>query len=446
MENKTNIFENWADAQTKLFENWSKTSQDFQKNFSGNNPFEKGSEMLNDWMQKGRESFNSFTGQGSENGNPSADQFKQYFTQWMEMQNKASEMWMDAGKKMSSMFTEGNNTNWFDQAKKYQEGYMNPFQNMFGMMNNNWNTNWNDGSAKTMTDAFAAMQKGADSYMKFYELWQPVMTAMQDNTPKSMDELRNMMDPKRFKEFMDKMFNFDAIKPMNEYMNQYGQQMAQAWEQGQKMFPAMQQWSEAMKNGMPQGNLFIQDSFRQMYAEYQKSVSPFFRLTQQGKQKEMSDLTEDTFEKYAEAANKLTALQQMIYMGGAKALEQMLATTVEKAKEGVQYKDTTELYNDWINMSGQTFESLFATEDFSKLQGELVALDVQIRGNMEKQMEMMLAPYPVVLRSQLDEVIKSNYDLKKRVHELEKQLNSTIAVEENADVTASKTATTRKKA
>jgi len=129
---------------------------------------------------------------------------------------------------------------------------------------------------------------------------------------------------------------------------------------------------------------------------------------------------------YTASANKLANLQYLVYTTGAKVNEQLMEDLANKAKDGKADTDFTAFYNNWISVNGKAFEDLFHTDEFSKLQGELVTLDAEIRTNTDKLMESALAPYPVALKSQLDEMYKTNYELKKQVYEMGKQLATLV--------------------
>ncbi|MFM8331320.1 MAG: poly(R)-hydroxyalkanoic acid synthase subunit PhaE, partial [Candidatus Methylumidiphilus sp.] len=64
---------------------------------------------------------------------------------------------------------------------------------------------------------------------------------------------------------------------------------------------------------------------------------------------------------------------------------------------------------------------LFQTEDFSRLQGELLDAGLTARTHYFKIMEMQLYDLPIALRSEMDDLYKTVYDLKKKVRALEQQ-------------------------
>jgi BMFP domain-containing protein YqiC len=85
---------------------------------------------------------------------------------------------------------------------------------------------------------------------------------------------------------------------------------------------------------------------------------------------------------------------------------------------------------------------LFAGNAFSKIQGDLLQIGLQIKTDLDKQMEHYLAPLPVVPRSEVDEMNATIKELKDRVQRLEKALEAKEAQAPQA--TAKKKTTTRK--
>ena len=77
--------------------------------------------------------------------------------------------------------------------------------------------------------------------------------------------------------------------------------------------------------------------------------------------------------------------------------------------------------NNFTNISALLSE-LFATEEFSKVKGEALNLSMDVKKQFEKQFENMFENYPVVFRSEVEELYKTIYDLKKTVKDLQNKL------------------------
>ena len=80
------------------------------------------------------------------------------------------------------------------------------------------------------------------------------------------------------------------------------------------------------------------------------------------------------------------------------------------------------LYQEWLNLSDKVYVELFDSEAYSKLMAEVSALQLKLRKDIELQTEKMLSGVPVATRSEMDELYKVIYELKKEVRQLEKML------------------------
>jgi hypothetical protein len=441
MENTKNFFENWAETQQKMLETWTEKTQEFQKNVFGSQPIAKGTEIYQDWLKKQQENLKTFTKGAEKTADNVASEannvFDNFFDQWKNVQEKTIEMWSGASNKMNEFvtaFTMGQQTGAvagtiMEQTKKYQEAWQNGLKTMTDAINMPMGGKIEEFASKTIHETMGAMQKGADNFKKLYELWSPVFKAAQSNVF-STEEYKKLMNPVMYKELMDKMFGFDALNPLKQGYDQY-MKTASTWYEnmGGKAKESYDSWKASMEefaNKLPQNQEMMSEMFKNFSTQLKSSVSPFFKLMPDSREKAQMMLMNELGDLYIASANKLANLQHIVYKQGAKVNEKILEAIAAKVKDGKPETDFTEFYNNWISENGKAFEDLFHTDEFSKLQGELVTLDAQIRSTSDKLMEHALAPYPVVLKSQLDELYKTNYELKKQVYEMSKQVASMV--------------------
>jgi polyhydroxyalkanoate synthase subunit PhaE len=458
METTKNLFENWAETQKKMFETWSHQAEEFQKNLLDGKAIEKGKEIYDDLLKKQQEGIKAFTKTatkvGESIGAAGINPFENFFGQWKNIQDKTAELWTDSTKKMNDFFSgitdnithDGHAGSVFENARKYQETWANALKSMTGAMKMPFEGTAADFTTSTAADAYKAMQKGTESFMKLFELWSPVFKAAQNNVF-STDQYKKIMNPVLYKELMDKLFNFDSLSPLKQSYDQfmstvnnwYGNLSGSAKENYESFKKSLDEFS----NTLPKNQEFFADIFKNINAQYKNSVSPFFKLMPESREKEQMMLVNELGDFYMDSANKMAKLQYLVYLQGVKVNEKILEDLSKKAENGTMYTDFTEFYNNWVKLNSKDFENMFRTDEFSKLQGELVTLDAQIRSTTDKLMEKWLEPYPVVLKSHLDEIYKTNYDLKKQVYELGKQLTALQkqALQKVTEVKTSKTTT-----
>jgi hypothetical protein len=111
-----------------------------------------------------------------------------------------------------------------------------------------------------------------------------------------------------------------------------------------------------------------------------------------------------------------------MYVAGIRAYEKVIATVADKVSKGDEFKKFDEFFDLWLDVSEKAYYALFQTQDFSKKQGELLEAQLNVRQHFFKFMELYLYDFPIALRSEMDDLYKTVYDLKKKVKSLEKQI------------------------
>lgn len=171
--------------------------------------------------------------------------------------------------------------------------------------------------------------------------------------------------------------------------------------------------------GHPEAFLKI---FHSLFKAFDSTAGRAFHVPPVGKDREKVELLLRGFDDLSVYVAKYTEYQHMMYTTGLVALEKVLARLAEKVQSGEEIKQFDEFFDIWIDVSEQAYFQLFHTEGFARLQAELLNAGLNVRKHHFKIMEMQLYDLPVVLRSEMDDLYKTVYDLKKKVKKLEKQL------------------------
>lgn len=416
----TNFFDTWLDTQKKMINNWVTTTQKMQSAIAGGQAMEKGSEIYNDWVKTQVDIVKGAADKTAEAGDSTPGN-QDFFTKWMDSQKEITLKWMNYNKDAMSSFLGGNasdaaarfQNNWMEAYNTWTKNFSNPFTKMMDTMTGN--------GAK---DAFGNMLNTTNSYFKMYEVWMPVYKAMTEKgfDPSKMSEL---FSAEKFKQVMDNTFSYMYPAPVKdafenagawfETLNNYSKQMSgQYFSQMQnfpKAFPAFFGDHDGLMN-----------AYSNMQAMYQRGVLPVFRMAAPGKEGELAQLVIDITDKYAIYVTKLNELQYIMYVTGQKVMEEMVTDTYADLSKGVEALPYNEFFQKWVEKSEKAFIDLFKTEEYSKLQGELIDLGIEVKSGFEKLMENMFSQYPVMLRSEADELNKTIYELKKKVRMLEQQL------------------------
>jgi hypothetical protein len=279
-----------------------------------------------------------------------------------------------------------------------------------------------DGNAMqdTMFKAFTS----TDAMQKLYELWQPVFLAMQNQ---SFNAGQSYVDPAKIKQMLDQLFNFDssAITQMQEQASQF----MTAYQKFSKP------WSDAVAANMgmmPQaaeGNpqaLF--NMFQNMSNVLNNNAGQLFNVPKVGKDREKSELLSRFIESLSLYAKCNAEYQQAMYKTGSSAMQQVVEKLVAKAQAGdTSGQDFNAFFELWIESNEKTFNKFFQTKEFSRLRDAMTSSGFAARKHYFALVELQLADLPIALRSEMDDLYKTIYELRKEVKNLKAQINASSA-------------------
>ncbi len=444
LDEQKNIFSKTTEKATATTdtakENVSKMNEFYQNWFNTQmNSAKQMWEMNQNWMK------NSTT--ASANTDPMS-QWNNMMNQWNAWTNNMTQSnnWMNQFNQMQSKMQNMNPFNQ-DTYKGATENFSNMFSQYNDLMNNtfaDWQKNFQSG---TIQDAYRNMVNSAEGFTRFSEMMAPVWKSIQEKNF-TADMFKKFADPAQYKEMMDKYFGFmpegtrQHFQNMTDMMNNAAKQMGQT---GMGGFQQMR----GMMNNMPGFN--ASETFANMLNAHNTfngmMNSAFAPLT---KMMTPNQYTKAISE-WNDISNRITVyniknaeLQYMIYTQGSKVMDKLAENIAGKIESGVEINSMMALYQEWLNISDKTFVSLFETEEYSKLMAEVSAMQLTIRKDVEKQMEKSMTGIPVATRSEMDEVYKTIYDLKKQVRQLEKMLE--IETEVSAETEEKPAAKKSKKA
>lgn len=472
-ENK-NFVETVLEAQQKMVDNMVETTKKATHNNAFvNDSIEKGKEFYKNWLEQQKKTFSGSADKVEQATNNAKEQMEKagtFYQNWLnnqvEMAKKAWEMNQSFVKQHTpsadNMFKFNPSemmSNWNNWFQNYQtaNNWMNLVQqyNPMQMMNNfNGQNDWtgvfgqyNDLLKQSFTqfsqnfqntnnkDAFSGMMNVTSGFTKFYEMWLPFWKSIQDKTFNA-EQFKKNFNFEAYKEVLNNYFGFNSDESRNylqqatEMMNQY---VKDATGQGRNFY---QQATETL-NGM---NPFAgQNMFSNMINMYQAmqqnldgAVAPFTKMATPNQFTKAASEWSSIIDKAAIYNIKNAELQYMVYQQGQKVVDALADNIMNKMENGVEINNIAALYQEWLNIGDQVYVSLFESDDYSQLMAEVSAMQLKIRKEMDQQAEKMLSGMPVATKSELDELYKTIYDLKKEVRQLEKMLE--VNVTEVAEV------------
>jgi len=337
------------------------------------------------------------------------DNTNEYFDAWMKLQTQAFSTLREQGERMSSFYKAAatTSTNPFD-------GWRDAAFKAFSASN--------DGSS--LKDTLANAFGGTNAVYKLFEIWQPMAQTMQ-NQPFNAGAFKAFMDTAKIKPVFDQLFNFD------------GSAILQMQEQGAQFVASLQKfstpWNEALASNMsalPQlaeGNpraLF--KMFQDMSQAFNNTAGRVFNSPQINKDYKTAELMSRFVERLSEYIACNIEFQQMTYKIGTEALHevmQKLAAKIQSGGKTAQEAQSFDVFFElWIEVNENAFNKFFMTDEFSHLCDALTDSGFAARKDYFALIETQLADFPIVLRSEMNDLYKTVYDLRQHVKRLESQM------------------------
>jgi len=294
--------------------------------------------------------------------------------------------------------------------------------------------------ANSMRDAFEEMMKtfskgagretlanifsSAETYMKLFEFWLPVYKSLQEKTfdPASY---KRLFDSAPYKEILDKVFDFVSPGAINEFYGQalkYLETITPMAQTFTKQFADLTQSGAKMYSGFLSGDLdAAAKTYENILETYRRGLSPMLKMPAMGKYREPIDLALNLLGKYPVLMAQYAKYQSLMHATGQKAMEKIIEQLARRMKENSAPPSYDEFFKIWAEVNEQAYNALFTAEELVTLQNELQNTGFAVKKDFQKLMELALANYPVVLRSEMDELYKIIHELKKKIHDLEKE-------------------------
>jgi hypothetical protein len=336
-----------------------------------------------------------------------------YFDSWMKTQQQAFTALRDQAVQMQSYFqntstaTDNPFTTWTKSAfQAFPMGV----------------------DANLAKDTFSKTLYGNDAMQKLYELWQPMLNAIRNKTI-DPNNYADLADPAKIKQLFDKLFSFD-LDTMNQLQKQTAQ-YADVYQQFGK--PWSDAWTNAAKSqssNFMQGN-FTQNDFQpealvlQMQAAYamlENTTGKLFSTPAVGKDREKMELMSKCAKAMSNFAASHIEYQQMMQITGQEAMQAVVKTLAEKIEAGEKFEKFDEFFALWIDINEKTFNKQFQTKAFSQKRNAMTEAGFNARKLYNEIVENELAGFPIARRSEMDEVYKLVYDLRKQVKNMESQI------------------------
>jgi hypothetical protein len=302
-------------------------------------------------------------------------------------------------------------------------------------MNDNPFANWSKtvfqafpigADANLAKDIFGKTLVGNDAMQKLFELWQPLLNAMRD---KSVDpaSYSALTDPAKIQALMNKLFQFDldGWTKMQQQATQYVELCKQY----------ARPWSDAAKNQtdhLMQGNFSANDFQPEMMTKrmeamvslFENTTGKIFGVPALGKDREKIEQLSNCAKAMSVFASNSLEYQKLMQATAMEANQELSKILVDKVAKGEKFEKFDDFFALWIDTNEKTFNKLFYTDAFSEKRNAMTDAGFNVRKLYNEIIEGQLVDLPIARRSEMDEVYKLIYDLRKQVKGLQAKLQA----------------------
>lgn len=428
---KTNnpFFDNLIETQTNVMNNWVDSTRKFQNAISNGNITTEGQAIYKEWFDKQTNLLG-----GMQAGIPNAfnadNKPEEFFKNWYNQQLNSVKQMTDFNQSMYNSFANyGKPANdYMNNFASMNSAWTNIYNSWISTLNKTYDTYTNNLNTTFNKDMFKNMFESNQVFLKVQEAFQPMMKAIQ-NQDFSAETWKKFYNTENYKNVTEQLFgNFFAGANMKDVYDNATKQVRDFFTQQNNLSKEYFQQIQAMPAEFPglfSGNFEkVKELYSQVNNVFGKTFEPVLKLANPGKEKEAVEAAITLMDKIAEYSIKQNELQYNLMQTTQKAFENIAKKYAEKYKD-VKPGETpamNEVYNEWIKVSESLLADLLATEEFSKIKAETISLGMDVKKQFEKQFENVFENYPVVFRSEVDELYKTIHDLKKTVKDLQNKL------------------------
>lgn len=154
---------------------------------------------------------------------------------------------------------------------------------------------------------------------------------------------------------------------------------------------------------------------------YEKEFRQFFRIPQLGLMRTYQEKLNTAVDAYNRFESTYAEFLRLLTLPFGHALAVLQDQMGEMAEKGELPEDTQIYYRMWIKILEGHFMTLFQTTEYNQILGKTVSSLAEFSTAKDAVLEDMLGALPVASRTELDDLAREVYELKKRIRRLEKR-------------------------
>lgn len=448
MKTTNPVIDTLVESQTQFVNNWMESAKKMQAAFTSGNIASEGQSLYKEYFDKQTNLFKNFQQNSAEMFNTQENNPQEFFKNWFNQQAKFAKQMADFNQSINSSFQ-----NFGKPAQDYMANFSqanNAFTNIYNAwmstLNSTFDTMSRQMNGNLNKDVFSNFMQGNQVFTKMIEVFQPMMDAMQKGQF-NMDSFKNYFTTEQLNNLTKQMFGgvYDQAAIKEVYDNGI-KQLHSFFASQNNLSKEYYSQMQNIANNFPHlfGNSSIsnmRDLYGHMSNVFGKTFEPLLKVVNPGKEKEQVEEMIALMDRIAEYTIKQAEMHSFLQNTTKNSVEKVAEKFVEKygkMNNVSEVPTAQELFSEWVKVNEQLFTELFASEEFSKVKAEALNLSLDVKKQFEKQFENNFGHFPVVFKSEVEDLSKTVYELKKQVKELQAKLNMQSNNLETAEESASK--------
>lgn len=433
MKTSNPVIDTLVETQTNFVNNWMDSAKKMQAAFTNGNIAHEGQSLYKEYFDKQMDVLNNIQKSGSAMFGQKENNPQDFFKNWFNQQAAYAKQMADFNQSINNSYA-----NFGKPAQDYMANFSqsnNAFTNIYNSWLNTLNSSY-DAMTKNMNgafnkDVFTNFVQGSQVYSKMQEFFQPMVNMMQKGQF-NMDAFKNQFTAESYANLSKQMFGSfynesamkdaydNSIKQLQDFFanqNNLGKEYYEQMQNVSKNFPQLFNGSTAET---------MKGFYSQIHNVFGKTFEPLLKVVNPGKEKENAEAVIALMDKMTDYSIKQAELQAYLQTTAKAGVEKIAKHYSEKYSDPqslTQIPSAEEMYNEWVKVNEQLFTELFSSEEFSKVKGDTLNLSMDVKKHFEKQFEGTFQNFPVVFKSEVEEMQKTIYDLKKQVKELQTKLS-----------------------
>ncbi len=350
------------------------------------------------------------------------------FQSWFEAQRRWMQLWADTFSGPSKA-PEGT-----EEAKQWTNAWRTPvdmYNQWLNMSKEMFGKYWERAPWGIGQQTFERTLGGAHIYNKLYEFWASAAKIFSGTRPgaKGVQEtyqefyeswLRN------YNELLQSFFTVSLFEPPR-WVPGRAAELPQMYANNLSKFigpwaEVIQRLPQTMMEAWAKGPEGYADVYRLWLQAYEQTWGRVLRMPPLG-------LTRQTIERLQKGAKALTDhfsvmndYQLALHKVGMEAMQKVATKLGEMYNKEQAPKTFAEFYTLWWTTNEKTVYDLFKTPEFSRLLGRVTNATMEVRKGYDDIMEEYLRALPVPTRSEMNDLYKTLYLLKKEARKSTRQV------------------------